>query len=116
MNDFSYSLSVSNNIIIVHLKGDLADVFSQEEELKSKINLEIEKGILNCIIDLSEANYISSNGIGCLIVLLTKLRNKGGELILLQPSEHIKKLLLITKLNGIFDVFEEKSNAIKFFK
>jgi anti-sigma B factor antagonist len=50
--------------------------------------------------------YISSSGLGLLITLLTKMKNAGGELLLTAPSEHVKKLLLITKLNGIFKVFD----------
>jgi anti-sigma B factor antagonist len=34
------------------------------------------------------------------------MKNTGGELLLTAPSEHVKKLLLITKLNGIFKVFD----------
>jgi anti-sigma B factor antagonist len=34
------------------------------------------------------------------------MKNAGGELFLTAPSEHVKKLLLITKLNGIFTVVE----------
>lgn len=116
MKDFNYSLIVENNIVFINLNGDLVDEFASEIELRDKINLEIEKTNFNCVIDLSGVKYISSNGIGWLIVLLTKLRNRGGELVLVKPSDQIKKLLLITKLNGIFDVFDSKGDAIFFLK
>jgi anti-sigma B factor antagonist len=58
------------------------------------------------VIDLEKVRYISSSGLGLLITLLTKMKNAGGELFLTAPSEHVKKLLLITKLNGIFTVVE----------
>ncbi len=45
---------------------------------------------------------MNSSGIGVLITILTKFRNKGGEVVLVSPSEQIKKLLIITKLNAIF--------------
>ena len=38
--------------------------------------------------------------------MLTKMRNVGGEVYLTAPSEHVKKLLIITKLNNIFTVFD----------
>lgn len=66
----------------------------------------IEDGDKNFVIDLSEVRYISSSGIGLLITMLTKMRNKGGEVYLTAPSEHVKKLLIITKLNNIFTVFD----------
>jgi anti-sigma B factor antagonist len=66
----------------------------------------VESGIKTVVIDLEKVRYISSSGLGLLITLLTKMKNAGGELFLTAPSEHVKKLLLITKLNGIFTVVE----------
>jgi anti-sigma B factor antagonist len=66
----------------------------------------VEEGIKTMVIDLEKVRYISSSGLGLLISLLTKMKNAGGELFLTAPSEHVKKLLLITKLNGIFTVVE----------
>ena len=66
----------------------------------------IQDGIRTFVIDLSKVRYISSSGIGLLITMLTKMRNVGGEVFLTSPSEHVKKLLIITKLNNIFTVYE----------
>jgi anti-sigma B factor antagonist len=66
----------------------------------------VEAGIKTVVIDLEKVRYISSSGLGLLITLLTKMKNAGGELFLTAPSEQVKKLLLITKLNGIFTVVE----------
>ncbi len=63
-------------------------------------------GAKTFVVDLSEVRYISSSGIGLLITMLTKMRNAGGEVYLTAPSEHVKKLLIITKLNNIFTVFD----------
>lgn len=66
----------------------------------------IQDGANTFVIDLSEVRYISSSGIGLLITMLTKMRNSGGEVYLTAPSDHVKKLLIITKLNNIFTVFD----------
>lgn len=66
----------------------------------------VEDGVKKFVIDLSEVRYISSSGIGLLITMLTKMRNKDGEVYLTAPSDHVKKLLIITKLNNIFTVFD----------
>jgi anti-sigma B factor antagonist len=65
------------------------------------------------VVDLSQVRYISSSGIGLLITMLTKMRNAGGEVFLTSPSEHVKKLLIITKLNNIFTVFDTIEEAKK---
>jgi anti-sigma B factor antagonist len=66
----------------------------------------VEEGIKVLVIDLEKVRYISSSGLGLLITLLTKMKNAGGELFLTAPSEHVKKLLIITKLNGIFNLLD----------
>jgi anti-sigma B factor antagonist len=72
----------------------------------------IQEGAKTFVIDLNEVRYISSSGIGLLITMLTKMRNSGGEVYLTAPSEHVKKLLIITKLNNIFTVY----NSVEEFK
>ena len=64
-----------------------------------------------CAIDLSEVRYMNSSGIGVLITILTKFRNKGGEVVLIKPSDQIRKLLVITKLNAIFTIVESEEEA-----
>ena len=56
---------------------------------------------------------MNSSGIGVLITLLTKYRNQEGEMILIKPSENIQKLLLITKLNKIFTIVNNKEEAVE---
>jgi anti-sigma B factor antagonist len=56
---------------------------------------------------------MNSSGIGVLITLLTKFRNHEGEMVLIKPSETIRKLLIITKLNKIFSINETREAAIK---
>jgi anti-sigma B factor antagonist len=74
--------------------------------LAEMVSDSVEEGIKVMVIDLEKVRYISSSGLGLLITLLTKMKNAGGELFLTAPSEHVKKLLIITKLNGIFKVLD----------
>jgi anti-sigma B factor antagonist len=67
-------------------------------------------------VDIAKIRFINSSGIGVLITILTKFRNKGGEVVLVKPSEQLKKLLIITKLNSIFTVVEDKEAAINQLK
>ena len=51
-------------------------------------------------------------GIGLLITILTKFRNKGGEVYLMKPSENVQKLLVITKLNAIFQIIQSEDEVL----
>ena len=100
-----YSQRKEGQVHYLFMEGDLIgdEVGPIIAELVSD---SVEAGIKTVVIDLEKVRYISSSGLGLLITLLTKMKNVGGELFLTAPSEHVKKLLLITKLNGIFTVVE----------
>lgn len=111
----SYDVLKENDILILQIKGDLVgdDIGPRLVEVVSDA---VNEKIRTCIIDLKEVRYISSSGIGVLITMLTKMRNVGGEVYLTSPSEHVKKLLIITKLNNIFTVYDSVDEAKKKIK
>ncbi|MCK5210037.1 MAG: STAS domain-containing protein, partial [Cyclobacteriaceae bacterium] len=82
-------------------------------ELISIINDTINDDIVFCAIDIQDVRYINSSGIGVLITILTKFRNKGGEVVLIKPSDSVEKLLVITKLNSIFTIVTNLDQAFR---
>ena len=99
------------NILLLSLSGDLIG----EDNGASILELateHIKNSVRYCIVDISNVRYINSSGIGVLITMLTKFRNKGGELVLIKPSESVEKLLIITKLNSIFNIAPDLNHAI----
>ncbi|MBD3627503.1 STAS domain-containing protein [Cyclobacterium sp.] len=102
---------IENKTLVLKIKGDLIGDESGPH-LVGLVSDGIQEGVQTCIVDLSQVRYISSSGIGVLITILTKMRNNDGEVYLSSPSEHVKKLLIITKLNNIFNVFDSLEEAV----
>jgi len=107
-----YSHEIVNDILLLKLSGDLIGE-NHGPELISIINDTINDDIIFCAIDIQNVRYINSSGIGVLITMLTKFRNKGGEVVLIRPSESVEKLLLITKLNSIFTIVPSMERAFQ---
>lgn len=108
----NFSHEEKSNKLVLRLSGDLIG----EQDGSTVLNVAsdaIEKKILTCIIDISNLRYINSSGIGVLITILTKFRNKGGEVFLMKPSETVQKLLVITKLNAIFQVVQSEEDIVE---
>jgi anti-sigma B factor antagonist len=101
----TYELDRDDKAHYLHIQGDLIGD-EVGPKLVEVVSDAIQEGAKTFVIDLSGVRYISSSGIGLLITMLTKMRNVGGEVYLTSPSEHVKKLLIITKLNNIFTVYE----------
>jgi anti-sigma B factor antagonist len=95
----------NNGVLTLHLSGDLIGE-SGGTAIVEVANKALAEGLLTCVVDIAALRYINSSGIGVLITLLTKFRNKGGELYLLKPSDSVQKLLVITKLNAIFNIIQ----------
>ena len=102
--------SVQDGILFVRLTGDLIGSPDTDQLLLS-VNDHLGEAIPNCAVDLSQVRFINSTGIGVLVSLLTKFRSRGGELVLINPADHPKKMLAITKLNNIFSVVADEAAA-----
>ena len=107
----NYTHEIINGVLILKLSGDLIGE-NHGPELISIVNDSINEDIIFCAIDIHEVRYINSSGIGVLITILTKFRNKGGEVVLIKPSESVEKLLIITKLNSIFTITTDMDRAL----
>ncbi|MBY5952720.1 STAS domain-containing protein [Algoriphagus marincola] len=101
----SYQSEKDDKAHYLHIQGDLIGD-EMGPKLVEIVSDAIQEGTKTFVVNLKEVRYISSSGIGLLITMLTKMRNAGGEVYLTAPSEHVKKLLIITKLNNIFSVYD----------
>jgi anti-sigma B factor antagonist len=111
----TFEKEIKENSLIIRLSGDLIGEDNGVSLLEIASNA-IQQQVLICIIDISRLRYINSSGIGVLITILTKFRNKGGEVYLMKPSENVQKLLVITKLNAIFQIVQTEAEVLKVAK
>lgn len=65
-----------------------------------------EQPVLAC--DLSAVRFLDSSGIGFLVFLNNKIRQKGGRLFLMQPSAEVRKTLDLVQLLSFFDLVDNE--------
>lgn len=106
----NFTYETKGKSLILRITGDLIGENSGTQLLQI-VNDAVSKQMQSCVIDISDLRYINSSGIGVLITILTKFRNKGGEVYLMNPSESVKKLLVITKLNSIFQMINSEDEV-----
>lgn len=94
---------------MLRLNGDVTG--DGEEAVLHLANQAIVNGVRTAVIDISGVRFMNSSGIGLLIKLLTRFRNKGGEAYLLQPPETVRKLLVMTRLEAIFRIINSVDEA-----
>ncbi len=102
-------------VAILELSGKLLGGPPGSDDFKDAIYKLLERGIKNVVIDLSEVKRMNSSGLGILISALTSLRNKGGDLKLSGIDETMEGILVMTKLNTIFETYDTAEGAAQSF-
>lgn len=101
-------------VVCFSLKGKIISTDGTESITKDLDNA-FQEGSKKIIIDMKDVSYINSSGLNLHVRLLTKVRNTGGELVLISLSESVEKLFFITKLNSIFTICANIAEAQNIF-
>ena len=94
---------VEKNVSIVALEGNLLGEADSQPTLEF-IQNQIGEGHKHFVLNLSLLKYVNSTGLSVLLTTLSKSRNAGGDLVLINIPEQLRQLLQITKLNDVLDI------------
>lgn len=76
----------------------------------------VEQDELEFLLDLRSVTYISSTGVGSLIKSYRIVLKKKGHVKLLSPSQSVRNILTISKLDSVFDIFADEDEALASFQ
>jgi anti-sigma B factor antagonist len=78
-----------------------------ERELRGIVQRSLLAGRRQFVLKMNAVSYIDSCGLGELVCIYTSVRTSGGNVRLLAPSQRVRELLNITKLDTIFEILED---------
>ena len=84
--------------------------------LRDAVKRLVNDGKKKVLLNLGGVNYMDSTGVGELIANYTTLSREGGQLKLLNLTDRIQNLLVITKLLTVFDAYDNEGEALSSFK
>ena len=67
------------------------------------------------LLNLEGVPYMDSAGIGEVVACLKRVQDRGGFMKLLNPKEKVYDVLLLTKLDQIFEMFTDEKEALVSF-
>lgn len=105
----------AGDIVVLQLRGHLV-VDEGDRVLREHVRALAAAGKTAILIDLGEVSYIDSGGIGTLVQMYTEVVKLGGDLKLLHPSWRSARVLEITHLTSVFQIFEDEQEALRSFK
>jgi len=110
----SINIRQTNDVSIVDVGGRIT-LGEGATTLRDTLRAMPKDGHKRILLNLEEASYIDSSGLGVLVAAFASIANQGGELKLLHLTKRVRDLLLITKLFTVFDVFEDEALAVRSF-
>ena len=102
-----------DDVLVLDLDGNLAR--EENAQFRTHINATIDGGARKLILNLAGVSHMDSSGLGELIACYNSIQNLSGDIKLLSPNHRLQNLLVITKLNTVFETFDSESTAIASF-
>ena len=105
----------AGDVTILDLSGEVR-IGEGSISLRDSIRKLADGGKNKVLLNLAGVKYMDSSGVGELIANYTTLKRQGGQLKLLNLTDRIQNLLVITKLLTVFDSYDNEAEALKSFQ
>lgn len=104
----------SGDVAVVDLSGKIT-IGEGDVVLRDRVHALLEEGKRRILLNLEKVSYMDSAGIGELVACYKRAREKGGTVKLLRPSGKVQDLLQLTKLEEVFETFDNENEAVASF-
>ena len=101
-------------VTVLTVRGDLI-IGEAESSFKKTVTRLLEEGKVNLLVDLKEVGFLDSSGLGALVRALTNSQKESGQTKLLHAGPQVRKLLEMTKLDSVFEIYDSREAAISSF-
>jgi anti-anti-sigma factor len=90
---------------IVHIKGKVT--FECCPALQSRLDKLVEKDVRQVVIDFREVPFIDSSGVGEILRLFKRMREMGGDIILINPNQKLRDLFSMYRFDQFMTIRNE---------
>ncbi len=106
---------IIGDVVILDISGTFMGGPPDSVEFRKTIYQLLDKGINKVVVNLAELKRMRSSGLGVLIQGLTTLRNKNSNMKLAGVGETMEGILVMTRLNTIFETYATAEEAVQSF-
>lgn len=108
--DLTLDSRTEQDATVLEVAGEV-DIYTAPK-LREKLVELIDAGATRLVVDLGSVGFMDSSGLGSLVAGLKRIKERGGEMILVSDREHVLKLLDITGLDRVFAVHPTLRQAL----
>jgi anti-sigma B factor antagonist len=95
-------------VLVVRGEVDVATA----PQLRERLFAFAEGDAVTVIVDLTDVSFVDSTALGVLVSSAKRLRQGGGDLKLVVTEPHISKVLTITGLTEVFEIYADAGAAL----
>ena len=103
------------DVVIIDVVGKIVLGSGADDSLEAMRKLATD-GEKKAILNLVDTVFVDAAGIGVLVSGYTSIKDINGRLKLLAPRQQLRKKLHITKLDTVFEIYEDEAAAVDSFK
>jgi anti-sigma B factor antagonist len=102
------------DVLVVVLRGRMS-VGEGDAQAGDEIRSAVAAGEKKILLDMKDVPVLDSSGVGELMAAYTSASRSGSVIKLLSLSPRVGEVLKSTRLVGIFDIFDDRIEAIESF-
>jgi anti-sigma B factor antagonist len=102
------------DVLVFELQGRMS-VGEGDSEVGDAIRSAAAAGEKKILIDMKDVPVLDSSGVGELMSAYASASRRGGTIKLLKLSPRVGEVLKSTRLVGIFDIFDDRVEALESF-
>ena len=101
-------------VILLDLKGriTIGDEASAFREAFEKVAVQPEARL---ILNMMDVDYVDSTGLGAMVMCSMRLKKSNGVAKLVNVNRRNIELMVMTKIDSIFEVFTDETDAVNSF-
>ena len=112
MNGLRIEKRQCGDVTVLDLNGNIT-ISSGSDILSDAIKKLLEHGNSNILLNLKRVVYVDSAGLGNMISGYNRVMREGGQIKLVNLTNRVRDLMVITKLLTVFDVYDDEATALK---
>jgi anti-anti-sigma factor len=101
------------DVSVTRLEDELT--FDNVSRFESVVELPMEEGIRNFVIDLEKTEYLDNAGLEAFDDLINRLESNGGQVKFSGLGPNCRKIFEMTRFNRRVDLFDSLIDAVRSF-
>lgn len=106
-----YSVQKVDQAVIMMLEGKMMNE-QETSKIRQRIATDLSVNEKKFIFDLKSLDFVNSACLNFLVSSKNRIAERGGELVLCNVSDQLKKLLSMTRLESYFKIAGRTADAI----